>query len=203
MSSDTLAALVHKRRSIRRFRPQALDRERLQRYVDGARMGPSASNRQPLQFLVVDEPQRCAAVFPHTAWAGYLKDGAPPAGKRPVAYVFILIDTNINPKAQWDVGIAAQTIALLAVADGVGSCLLGALKRDALKELFQLPASLEISLAVGLGYPDEAPVAEPWDPERDDPEAPRYYRDSTGRLHVPKRNLKDVVHFDELRSNDR
>ena len=194
----SLIELVRKRRSIRRFRQTKIPREKLCDFVDGARLAPSASNRQPLRFLVIDDPARLQQVFEHTAWAGYLDDGAPPADARPVAYVFILIDAEINPNAEWDVGIGAQTITLLALEQGVGSCLLGALQREALHKTLALPANLAISLAVALGYPAEEPVAEPWDSERDDFKAPRYFRDASGKLHVPKRALDDVLYFNHL-----
>ena len=47
--------LILSRRSIRQFRQDSIERETLQKLVDAARLAPSGANRQPLEFIVVDE----------------------------------------------------------------------------------------------------------------------------------------------------
>jgi len=54
--------------------------------------------------------------------------------------------------------------------------------------LLLVPDDYEIDSVIALGYPDEEPVMEPLK------DSIEYYKDETGRLHVPKRNLDDILH---------
>jgi len=79
-------------------------------------LSPSGANLQPLEYIVVSEPEQCQKVFPHTAWAGYLPDWSPGPKERPMAYIFILINREVRDNAPMDVGIAAENITLVALA---------------------------------------------------------------------------------------
>ena len=52
--------LAVERRTIRKFLPKAVPGELLTRLVEAARLAPSAANVQPLEFIVVDEPEKLA-----------------------------------------------------------------------------------------------------------------------------------------------
>ena len=88
--------LVLQTRSYRRFdqaTPVSLDT--LRELVDLARQTASGSNIQPLKYVLSAGPATNARIFPHTRWAGYLKDWPGPAeGERPAAYVVMLGDTR-------------------------------------------------------------------------------------------------------------
>ncbi len=184
--------LVQKRRTIRRFEQKPVPRDLLQRCVDAARIGPSGANLQPLEYIVVSEPEQCRQVFPHTAWAGYLPDWSPGADERPTAYIFIITNTQRRANALMDVGIAAENITLIALEEGVGSCIIGSLDRDALRGVLAVPPHCEISLMVALGYPAEEPqMVEMTD------DLIKYYRAVDGTLKVPKRALADVLHWEQ------
>jgi nitroreductase len=47
--------LLRARRSVRRFRPDPVPRETVMRLIEGARLAPSASNKQPWRFLLVEK----------------------------------------------------------------------------------------------------------------------------------------------------
>jgi nitroreductase len=49
----TVEETIRQRRSIRRYRPEAIPREFVLRILEAARLAPSASNRQPWRFLIV------------------------------------------------------------------------------------------------------------------------------------------------------
>ena len=53
----TFLDLVRLRRSVRRYRPEAVPREALERCLEAARLAPSACNSQPWRFLVVETPE--------------------------------------------------------------------------------------------------------------------------------------------------
>jgi nitroreductase len=188
---NVLEELVHKSRSYRRFYQDVpMDRETLRELVDLARHSPSGSNKQPLKYILVCDPETNAQVFPFTRWAGALKDWPGPVeGERPAAYIIILGDTEISPSFGCDHGIAAQSMMLGATEKGWGGCMLGAIDRGGIRELFQIPDRYEILLALALGKPKETVVIEDVGPDGNI----NYYRDAQSVHHVPKRSLDELV----------
>src|SRR5512137_421867 len=98
------------RRTIRRFKPDAVPRELLERIVDAARLAPSAANLQPLEFVVVDASGPRSDVFPCLKWAAYIAPaGDPRPGEEPAAYVVTLANTKIREKMfEYDIGAAME-----------------------------------------------------------------------------------------------
>ena len=57
MDYDTLLKLVKKRRSIRRFKPDPIPNEYIEKIIEVARWAPSGFNMQPWEFVVVKKPE--------------------------------------------------------------------------------------------------------------------------------------------------
>jgi nitroreductase len=183
--------LVRKNRSYRRFHQDVpVDLDTLRALVTLARLSASGSNKQPLKYILSCDPKTNARIFPHTRWAGYLKDWAgPEEDERPVAYIVILGDTEISKAFGCDHGIVAQSMMLGAAERGLGGCMLGALDREGLRQTLDIPERYEILLALALGKPKEQVVIEGTGPDGDI----KYYRDPDGVHHVPKRPLAELV----------
>lgn len=183
--------LVLKNRSYRRFdQSHAIGLVTLRELVDLARCTPSAANRQPLKYVLVNEPARNAAVFKHLAWAGYLRDWPGPAeGERPSAYIVIVLDKEIVQQPGCDHGIAAQTIVLGAVERGLGGCMIASFQPEPLRQELGLPPRYEIVLVLALGKPVEEVVIEAAGAEG----SIRYWRDERQVHHVPKRALDEII----------
>lgn len=183
--------LVLKNRSYRRFyQDHAVSREVLQGIVDLARLTASAGNKQPLKYFISSDPSTNAKIFSTLAWAGYLKDWPGPSeGERPSAYIIMLGDTAIANSYNFDNGIAAQTIMLGAVEQGLGGCMILSVKKEQLRELLNIPSQFEIVLVMALGKPKETVVLEDLGAEGD----VKYWRDKDEKHHVPKRLLKDII----------
>jgi len=179
------------RRSIRRFKDISVPHQILERCVNAARLAPSAANLQPLEYIVVDDDKLLAEVFPTLGWAAYIRPaGDPPQGKRPKAYIIIVNNSNAGtPFTTYDVGAAMENMILVAWAEGVGSCAIASVDRDKLRSILNIPGDYEIPLVLALGYPDESPVEEPFD------ESVKYWKDEDGVLHVPKKKLERVQHW--------
>jgi len=186
-----LKDLIAKSRSCRRFDEQVpVARETLRDLVELARLSPSAGNLQPLKYVLSCEPQKNALIFPHLAWAGYLKDWAGPAeGERPAAYIIILGDTEIAKDFGCDHGIAAQSILLGAREKGLAGCPIGLIQREKLRQALKIPPRYEILLVLALGKPKETIVLESIGPDG----SIKYWRDTQGTHHVPKRALDDII----------
>jgi nitroreductase len=183
--------LVLKNRSYRRFYQDCRIESGVIRELIGlARLCGSAGNLQPLKYAFSCDPQRNALIFPHLVWARYLKDwGGPSEGERPTGYIVVLGDTEITRSFGCDHGIAAQTMLLGAVEKGLGGCMIASIDKDGLREALNVPPRFEILLVLALGKPRERVVVETLKPEGD----VKYWRDSDGVHHVPKRRLDDII----------
>jgi len=183
--------LIIKNRTYRRFYQEvAIERQTLRELVDLARLSASAGNLQPLKYILSCEPQKNARIFPHLAWAGYLKDWQGPSeGERPSAYIIILGDTEISRSFGCDHGIAAQSILLGATERGLGGCIIGTIEREGLHKALNIPSRYEILLVLALGKPKETVVIEKVVPTGDI----KYWRDSEDVHHVPKRPSDEII----------
>jgi len=81
---------------------------------------------------------------------------------------------------------------MVAYDEGVGSCILASVDREKLRDVLNVPEGLTVSLVVALGYPAENPVVEP---VKDG--TINYWLDENAVLHVPKRDLKDIVRWNK------
>ncbi|NLM40299.1 MAG: nitroreductase family protein [Firmicutes bacterium] len=183
--------LVERNRSYRRFfEDEPLPPEFLRYLVGLARLTPSATNLQPLRYILVSSPEKRAEVFSCLSWAGFLRDWPGPIeGERPTGYIVILSDVTVNPDAEFDVGIAAQTILLGAVEKGYGGCIIGSIQRRRIREILNVPENHDIELVIALGKPKEKVKIEPLPANGDS----RYWRDAEQVHHVPKRSLDQLI----------
>lgn len=183
--------LILKNRSYRRFYQEVdIKLETLKELVDLARLSASAANMQPLKYIISCEPQKNSLIFSHLAWARYLKGWPGPSeGERPSAYIIMLGDTEIGRSFGCDHGIAAQSILLGATEKGLGGCMIGAIEKEGLRRTLVIPPRYEILLVLAIGKPKEKVVIETVGHSGDI----KYWRDSEGVHHVPKRPLDDII----------
>jgi len=186
--------IIAKTRTFRRFfQKEAIDSNVMHELVDLARLGGSARNGQPWQYMVINTPELCEKVFPFLGWAGYLSDWKGPVeGERPSAYILCLLNTDWlkgpESEAQFDLGVATQNLLLVAMEQRIGGCRIASISPK-LAALFHLPAHLRISLVIALGRPREIVILEECKTDSDI----KYWRDDDGVHHVPKRSLNSCL----------
>jgi nitroreductase len=190
----TIHDLIVSRRTIRQFQSKPLDRAILEQAVEAGRLAPSAANKQPLEFVIVDDVEIRARIFPCLKWAAYIQPaGDPLPGQEPTAYIFVLVNSKIREKMyEYDVGAAVENICLSALGQGIASCWLISIDKPKIAGILGIPEGHLIDSVVALGYPAETSVAEEWK------DSPKYWKDATGGFHVPKRKLKDVMHVNKF-----
>ncbi len=184
-----LKELILKNRSYRRFyQEKEISREDLIEIVDLARLSASARNVQPLKYILSDKTETNQIIYKYLLWAGYYKDWAgPEEGERPSAYIIMLGDTSVSSNFSSDSGIASQSILLGAVEKGYGGCIIGSVQREPLQKDLKIPSSLKIVYVIALGVPKEEVVIENMEDDH------KYWRDTKGIHHVPKRNLEEII----------
>lgn len=177
---DAVLKLITMRRSIRRFKPEAPDKEDLQWALDMAQWAPSAKNLRPTRWLVVHGKDKCDGMY-QTAIelckaSGQMPDVVAQQKKENrnsvtcgCTAIILALEPDGNEWADTDGVIAAATLELVLQHIGIGTCWGGYMKRllAALPELVQsvgIPEGYHCAAALLCGMPDEAYQNVPWRP---------------------------------------
>lgn len=190
-----IAELTRVARTCRRFSAETLSLELLEQWVDAARLCPSARNAQVLRYGIIASQPACQAMYGVITLGGALTpEQRPTPAQMPKAFIVIYGPTDLAGFGLMDVGIAAQTINLLAAEQEYALCMVGAFNRPALAKLSpallpEIDASLDPKLVLAIGKPAEIQRIVAPNPEESRP----YYRDSADVHCVPKLALNSVV----------
>lgn len=191
-----LMELLKTRRTYRRFEQKEISQEIVDEILNAARLASSAANKQPLSYVVIQGQEKVDQVFGYTKWAGYLppEQGQPKENEKPVLFIAVVENLNINRDCDTDAGLAISNMTLAAWNHGVGSCMIGACNKPALSEMFGLTEDQKLHTVVAFGYPSH--VSRIVDVEDGtDMSAIKYYLDENRDYVVPKRKLSDVVRY--------
>lgn len=173
LRNNTVIETIMTRRSVRKYQPQAVNRDTMQIIVECGINAPNAINRQAWEIRVVDNPKVIKKLTDL-----YVKDN-PKEAENPSfinmfrnapTVAFIANDTTFA-YSPVDCGLMAENMILSAWSMGIGSCCLGGPARfmksnpEANKYLQEMGFSenYDLLLCIGFGYPAETPKAKPRD----------------------------------------
>lgn len=170
--SEAVVKTIMARRSVRKYKPQPVEREKMQTIVECGVNAPNAMNRQPWEIRVVDNPD-----FINGVTELYKKE-QPKAAEDPnfknmfrnaPTVVFVGRDVQ-SGSAEFDCGLLSENMMLAAQSMGIGSCCLGSpaafMRSPAAAEYLKklgFSEGYELLYCIAFGYPDEAPAAKPRD----------------------------------------
>ncbi len=162
--------LLRKRRSIRKYTPEKIDRDTVELLIEAALRAPSSRGINPWEFLLIDDPhiiEQLSLAKQHGS--SFLKN----------APLVIVVCADSTKSDVWieDCSIAAIIIQLTALSLGLGSCWAQIRNRQHydektaeifVQELLGLPEQIKVECILGIGHPAEEkqPVA-PVELERD------------------------------------
>ena len=154
------STLVKVRQSDRRYRPQAVEADKIDLCIEAARLAPSACNSQPWRFIVVDDAALRAEIADAAAsmgMNGFVREA-------PVIVAVVLekmsltaaIGSVIRDKefSLLDVGIAVSHFTQQAADLGLGTCIIGWFNERRVRKALGIPRGKRIPLLITLGYPD-------------------------------------------------
>lgn len=144
---------IFTRRSIRKFKAQEVEPEKIDKLLRAAMQAPSAANQQPWEFIVVQDKERLAKIAETSPYAKLAANSA-------VTFVLLANDKDLTVPTGWeqDMSAAAQNMLLEAVHLGLGGVWLGVATSNVVVEnvsrLFGLPDHIRPFALISIGYPD-------------------------------------------------
>ncbi len=147
--------LIQKRYSVRAYKPDPVEEDKLQQVLEAARLAPTAANRQPFQLIVIHTEGRGAELqrIYHRAWFTeapliLCACAIPDRG-------WVRMDGK--PYTDVDVAIAMDHLILAATNLGLGTCWIAAFDPTAARDVLGLPDGVEPIVFTPLGYPADRP----------------------------------------------
>jgi nitroreductase len=153
--NEVLNAIIS-RRTIRKFKPDPIDEEKLQMILEAGRWAPSFSNLQPWKFIVTRD-QNLKNKLDKASRENVLHLGI---NQAPVI-ILVCVDRRIDPLHAIEAGATAtQNMALAGHSLGLGVGWIGVWGTEAeaaIQKLFQLPETTRVVSLLPVGYPAESP----------------------------------------------
>lgn len=159
------------RRSIRKYKPQAVNRDTMQIILNCGINAPNGQNKQSWEVRVVDNPDFINGI------SSIFKEKNPNIANDPnfknmfrnaPTVAFIANDPSYDC-SQIDCGLLGENMVLSAWSMGIGSCCLASPTRfmtdtpeaaEYIKRL-DFPEGYQLLYCIAFGYPDETPAAKP------------------------------------------
>ena len=146
---------IANRMSIRSFTDKPVPKDALDNIIAAGCRAPSAKNRQPWRFIVIEDSKKRALI----------KDaafGQDHVGQAPV--IIAACTTNIDykmPNGQYsypiDLSFAVSFMMIQAEAENLGSCVITTYNESDIKEILNVPYSMRVVMLLLLGEPAEKP----------------------------------------------
>ncbi len=157
-----LLDLIKHRKSVREFLDKPVEREKIMRCLEAARLAPSASNSQPWRFIIVDDKQLkkklCDAAFKGIYFINSFCKTAPVivviVSEKPRFLTRIGAMFRGTQYYLIDIGIAGEHFVLQAEELGLGTCWIGWFNERAVKPILNIPQHKKIDIMIALGYYD-------------------------------------------------
>ena len=162
-----LMEAIKGRRSIRKYKPDPIPEDALQKIMDAVRWSPSWANTQCWEMIIVRDPNMKSAL------ANTLTKTNPSLSSMTEAPLVIVLcgkkgvsgfkkGEATTVKGDWlmfDTGIAMQSLCLAAHALGLGTVVVGLFDHKKAEEILGLPQNVEVVAMTPLGYPAAQGVA--------------------------------------------
>lgn len=157
---------VKGRRSIRKYKPDAISDVALENIVIEASFAPSWKNTQTTRYIIVKDKSKINELADHC-----VMNFEPNKATIVNAPAIILVTTitsrsgferdgsfSTSKGTHWesfDAGIATQTLCLAAFNEGLGTVIMGIYDENEVAKVVAIPAGQKLSAMVAIGYPQE------------------------------------------------
>lgn len=138
---------IRTRRTTRAFLPTEVPQQTIRNIMEAGRLTPSARNLQPWHFVAIQDRSMLKQL------------GALCTSGRFIEQASCAVAVVTDPTNNWheiDGARAVQSMELAGWNEGVGTCWIGSMNRDRIKELLGIPKSLHLLTILPFGYPAQA-----------------------------------------------
>jgi len=196
---NNLFKTISTRRSIRKYDAnKTVETEILKKIVKLGALAPSRLNRQPWQFIIINEEKVKTEIFTNILWGSKNSINKIFANTTysPNCYIAILIDEKItNTGFEYEIGACVENMMVYAWGLGIGSVWLHSLNRENIVSLLKIPAEIKLDSLIAFGYPDQTSNT------IETKDSCQYTIDEKVNLIVPKRNINDITFFNQYGCN--
>lgn len=144
---------IKTRRSIRDYRPDRVPEEKLLRCLEAFRLAPSACNYQPWRAIVVRDPKTKERLAEASFGQYFIAEAD-----------VVIVACGWEARAYkrmggyWnalavDVAIAVDHLTLMAQAEGLGTCWIGAFDEQKVRDVLGIPSDVMVVALTPLGFP--------------------------------------------------
>jgi nitroreductase len=152
-----LMNVIRARCSVRKYRPEVVPEEKIEKVLEAARLAPSWANGQCWTFIVVTDPKvKLRLTEGENAWVGEAPvviaacaDPKKSGEKKDQGYYLV------------DIGIAMEHLVLAATELGLATCWIGWFDEAKAKSALGVPKEIRVVALTPLGYADETPEERP------------------------------------------
>ncbi|UCE61011.1 MAG: nitroreductase family protein [Phycisphaerales bacterium] len=165
---DVLEA-IGTRRSVRSYSPRAIPDDVLGRMRQALHFAPSACNFQPWRFIFVTDPtlrRSVAELSNEQLWMADAPVTVVGCGFPEQAFQHM---GGYGNSIDVDIAIALDHLSLAAVAEGLGTCWIGAFNEGKIKSLLGIPEKVKVVAMMPMGYPASDDLNAPLDPAQRKP----------------------------------
>jgi nitroreductase len=160
MQKQLFIELVRQRTSCRAYEPRPVPREHLELMLEAARLAPSACNKQPWRFAVVEKNSTREKLVREAFLSGIPMKWALNAGVIvALGMEKSIITHKVAPKISGveypllDLGIAGEHLVLQAEELGLGTCWIGWIKPKEVRRIVDWPRTIEPVSLITVGWP--------------------------------------------------
>ncbi len=150
--------VIRKRRSIRKYENRDIEQEKLDLIFEAGRLAPSACNLQNRKFVFVTDKEKLEKLAHACNHQKFVAEA-------PAAIVVCSEDSQMiscgQSTATIDCSIALSFMILEATELGLGTCWLGSVDPETVKEVLDLPKDYTVVAVSPLGYTAEVPAPRP------------------------------------------
>lgn len=143
------------RRSIRVYKKQEVEREKIERIIKAGMQAPSAHNFQPWEFIVVRDEEKRKEISELSIYAK-------PAKSCDTCIVVLANMNKVEKENYWwqqDMGACVENMLIQTVEEELGAVWLGYYPEEdrveGMKKLFNLPDNLVTFAVIAIGYPNQ------------------------------------------------
>lgn len=153
-----MVELLRKRRSIRKYTPRKVQKEKIIKIIQAGLLSPSSKNSKPWEFIIVEDKDKLEKLSFTKAGAAFLKN----------ADLGIVVLGNSELSDVWieDASIASALMHITAESEGLGSCWIQVRNRkyndnitseDYVRQILNIPSNINVLSMISIGYAAKIP----------------------------------------------